>query len=118
MKKFIIIPVLALVASGFLFREPLGEMTEAWATRNMFVPIEAATFQPGPDIGTPLTELQAHHQGRSITTIDEFSRGNGTVLIALRSLDWSDFEATSTLAQGEPPTRLDLTHGCKHSVGS
>jgi peroxiredoxin len=88
MKKFIIITVLALVASGFLFREPLGEMTEAWATRNMFVPIEAATFQPGPDIGTPLTELQAHHQGRSITTIDEFSRGNGTVLIALRSLDW------------------------------
>lgn len=91
MHKSIIIAVIVLAASlaaGYVFRDSLGEAADAWTTRNMFVHVEAATFQPGPEIGTRLPELQAHHEGRSVTTIEEFSRGNGTVLVALRSIDW------------------------------
>jgi peroxiredoxin len=78
----------ASLATGYLFRDSLDEAADAWITRNMFVAAEAATFQPGPEIGTRLPDLQAHHEGRSITRIEEFSRGNGIVLIALRSVDW------------------------------
>lgn len=91
MKKAIPIAILVLatgLAVGYLFREALREVADAWTTRNMFVSIDAANFQPGPEVGTQLPDLEADHQGRSITLIDEFSGGNGTILIALRSIDW------------------------------
>ena len=82
---------------GYIFRDPLFEAADAWTTRNMFVSVDAATFQPGPEIGSQLPGLQASHQGLSVTTINEFSRSNGTVLIALRSIDWCAYCKTQIM---------------------
>jgi hypothetical protein len=76
------------LAIVYLFREPIGEAADAWTTRNMFVSVEEASFKPGPKIGTTLPDLQVNHKGRRVNVYDEFFHGRGTVLIALRSLDW------------------------------
>jgi peroxiredoxin len=94
MKKTLLIISLVLatcVVTGYFFRQPLGEAHDAWTTRNMFVSVDAAKFNPGPAIGSRFPGLRASQQGRSVTLIDEFARGNGTILIALRSLDWCPY---------------------------
>jgi peroxiredoxin len=79
------------LALGYLFPKPLGEAVDAWTTRNMFVSAEAADFTPGPVMGSHFPGLEAVHQGRRITSIDEFAGNNGTVLVVLRSVDWCPY---------------------------
>jgi peroxiredoxin len=57
----------------------------------MFVSAEAADFTPGPVTGSHFPGLEAVHQGRRITSIDEFAGNNGTVLVVLRSVDWCPY---------------------------
>lgn len=84
--------VLAIFLSlGYVLRKPIGEAADAWTTRNMFVSADAANFSPGPDTGLRFPDLKAHHQGRGVTSIDEFARGNGTILVVLRSIDWCPY---------------------------
>jgi peroxiredoxin len=80
--------LVAFLALGYLFQKPLGEAVDAWTTRNMFVSAEAADFTPGLVMGSHFPGLEAVHQGRRITSIDEFAGNNGTVLVVLRSVDW------------------------------
>jgi peroxiredoxin len=87
----IALTLVACLALGYLFQKPLGEAVDAWTTRNMFVSVEAADFNPGPITGSHFPGLQASHKGRRITSIDEFAGGNGTVLVVLRSIDWCPY---------------------------
>ena len=52
--------------------------------------------------------LQASHQGLSVTDIGEFSRGNGTVLIALRSIDWCVYCKTQIIQLQEYKSYFDV----------
>ncbi len=91
MKK-ILITLLTLVAFALLLayalREELTEYIDSARTTGMFVPAERADFSPGPAIGSTFPGLQASHAGERVTLINEFSGGNGTLLVALRSVDW------------------------------
>lgn len=92
----------------YVFRAPIGELADAWTTRNMFVSVEEASFKPGPKIGSALPELQANHQGRRINVVEEFSRGNGIVLIVLRSIDWCPYCKNQMLKLQEHKPYFDL----------
>ena len=87
----IFIVLATCVVAGYIFRQPLGELRDTWMTRDMFVPVDAANFNPGPAIGSRFPGLRARLEGRNVTLIDGFARGNGTLLIALRSLDWCPY---------------------------
>ncbi|MAT93443.1 MAG: hypothetical protein CME59_12660 [Halioglobus sp.] len=90
MKKLPVITALLLAGAlaAWYFREPLGDLAAAYQTRDMFVTAEAATMTLGPATGSHFPGLQASYQGRRITLVQEFAGSNGTVLVALRSLDW------------------------------
>ena len=90
MKKLLSITALLLVGAGaaYYWREPLLGLAAKYQTRDMFVSAEAATMTLGPATGSHFPGLQASYQGRRITLVDEFAGSNGTVLVALRSLDW------------------------------
>jgi peroxiredoxin len=92
---------------GYVFRESIEDALDAWTARDMFVHIEAATFQPGPDIGTPLPALQADHEGSRVAALAAFSRGNGTILIALRSVDWCAYCKTQLMRLQERKSSFD-----------
>ena len=94
MKKLLsTVIVLALILAGlfYLFRDQLQYMAEESMTSNMFVSAEAATFNPGPRIGSDFPGVQASYRGRNVTLLEEFTGGNGVILIALRSVDWCPF---------------------------
>jgi peroxiredoxin len=94
MKKtlvLIVVPLLVILALGYLFREPLKVPVFAWLTRDMFVPADDDDFNPGPVVGSRFPGLQASYQGRTVTLLEEFAGSNGTVFIASRSLDWCPF---------------------------
>lgn len=96
---------LALV---YVFREPIREAADAWTTRNMFVSVEQGNFKLGPEIGTLLPGLQANYKGRRVKGIEEFSSGNGTILIALRSLDWCAYCKNQVIKLQEHKSYFDL----------
>ena len=101
--------VLAIsLALAYVFREPIRETADAWKTRNMFVSVEEANLELGPEIGTPLPALEANYQGHRVTGIEEFSRGNGTILIALRSLDWCAYCKNQIIKLQEYKSYFDL----------
>jgi len=101
--------VLAIsLALGYVFREPIREVADAWKTRDMFISVEEANFKLGPEIGTPLPGLQANHKGRRVIMIEEFSGGNGTILIALRSLDWCAYCKNQMIKLQEHKPYFDL----------
>lgn len=77
-----------LVAVGLVFQAPLREAVEDWQTRDMFVPAVAADPQLGPEPGTSMPSLNAIQMGRTVNQLQEYARGNGTVLVVLRSVDW------------------------------
>jgi len=89
--KFLSVLLLAVVALGYLFREPIKEGLYAFITRDMFVPADNDDFDPGPAVGSHFPGLQATYHGKTITLIDEFAGKNGTILIASRSYDWCPF---------------------------
>lgn len=101
--------VLAIsLALAYVFREPIRDAADAWTTRNMFVSVEEANFELGPEIGTLLPTLQANHKGNRVTGIEEFSRGNGTILVALRSLDWCAYCKNQVIKLQEHKSYFDL----------
>ena len=61
---------------------------DAWLTRDMFVSAAEASPGIGPASGTPFPALEAVHGDRTVASLEEFTRGNGVVVIALRSVDW------------------------------
>lgn len=101
--------VLAIsLALAYVFREPIRDAADAWTTRNMFVSVEEANFELGPEIGTLLPALQANYKGNRVTGIEEFSRGNGTILVALRSLDWCAYCKNQVIKLQEHKSYFDL----------
>ena len=89
MKKRILGSALLLVAGLVLvFQEPLRDAFDDWKTRDMFVPAVAADPGLGPATGQRLPPLQASLRGGTVTDIGDFARGNGAVLVVLRSIDW------------------------------
>lgn len=90
--KRILITLLTLIAFvlllAYALREELSEYVDSARTTGMFVPAERADFSPGPAIGSTFPGLQASHAGERVTLINDFSGGNGTLLVALRSIDW------------------------------
>jgi peroxiredoxin len=94
MKKLLLAPaalLLALVALGYLLREPLKEFAYARLTEGMFVAADTDEFDPGPALGSRFPGLRATYQGRQVSLIEEFTGKNGTVFIASRSLDWCPY---------------------------
>jgi peroxiredoxin len=94
MKKTMWILLLAAaitVGTGYLFRDELRRASDSWQTRDMFVAAEVANFERGPLIGSRFPGLQALHGSRPVTLIEDFAGSNGTVLVALRSVDWCIF---------------------------
>ena len=111
MLKSILTATIVLAISlvlAYVFREPIRETADAWTTRNMFVSVEDANFKLGPEIGTALPALQANHKGRRVTGIEEFARGNGTVLVVLRSLDWCAYCKNQIIKLQEHKSYFDL----------
>jgi len=92
-RKLLTIALLAVAAAAFawVFRDSLGPAAERWQTRGMFVAAEAADFDLGPATGSDFPGLHATYRGRPVTLIEEFSGSNGTVLVALRSVDWCPY---------------------------
>jgi peroxiredoxin len=74
-----------------LFREPIQVTAYDRLTQDMFVPADSDSFDPGPDLGNRLPDVQAVHDGTRIQSIEEFAGRNGTVLVASRSLDWCPY---------------------------
>ena len=94
MKKVLLIGLgVALGAAALLypFREPIKQALYALTTADMFVAQDNDDFDPGPATGSRFPGLRATYQGRDITLLDEFAGPNGTVLVALRSLDWCPY---------------------------
>jgi len=89
--KIVSVIALVLAAAAYLFRDPLWEFAEQRITADMFVSAEAATFDPGPRVGSHFPGLRATYQGRDVTLVNEFAGPNGVILIALRSVDWCPF---------------------------
>lgn len=84
------IALFVLVGLGLavIFRDTLQGMVDDRLTRDMFVPAVAADPLLGPERGSTLPVLQASRMGRPVTHLENYARGNGTVLIVLRSIDW------------------------------
>lgn len=87
----IIAALLAAWLCLYLLREPLHDFANAWMTRNMFVSSDRDNFDPGPALNSRFPGLRASYQERTITLINEFAGDNGTVLVVIRSLDWSPY---------------------------
>ncbi|MCB1843310.1 MAG: peroxiredoxin family protein [Halioglobus sp.] len=94
MKKFLICLGALLVTAlltAYVFRAELGERYDAFLTNDMFVGAEHANSAHGPAIGSSFPGLQATYQGRRVTLLNEFAGPNGTLLVALRSVDWCPY---------------------------
>ena len=92
MKKVLLaLLLLVAIALGYLLREPLKEFAYARLTEGMFVAADTDEFDPGPLLGSRFPGLRATYQGRQVSLIEEFAGKNGTVFIAIRSLDWCPY---------------------------
>jgi hypothetical protein len=90
--KTILLVVLVVVVvggvGGYLFREPLLAAASDAVTADMFVAAEAATLDIGVPVGSRFPQIQAVHDGRTVTSVAEFLGPNGLVLVANRSAVW------------------------------
>tara|TARA_R110000823_G_scaffold130015_3_gene257800 strand:- start:6816 stop:7466 length:651 start_codon:yes stop_codon:yes gene_type:complete len=94
MKKplYILLLLLAtLLLLAYAFRETLMERVDSLRTASMFVPAERADFSPGPAVGSTFPGLQASFEGKRVTLLNDFAGPNGTLLVALRSVDWCPY---------------------------
>ena len=90
-KAVLVLAVMFGLGLCYIFRDELRQASESWQTRDMFVSAEAANFELGPATGSQFPGLQAVYGGQPVTLIDDFAGSNGTVLVALRSVDWCIF---------------------------
>jgi len=58
---------------------------------DMFVMPEAAKLAVGPAIGSRFPGLRAVHGNQPVTLLENFAGPNGTLLVALQSLDWCQY---------------------------
>lgn len=94
MKKLVVVGVVLLagVAVGILlFSDRFDKASDQWTTRDMFVSADQANFDIGSAVGSSFPGLRATYDGREITLIDEFAGSNGTIVLALRSVDWCPY---------------------------
>ncbi|MEH6583789.1 MAG: peroxiredoxin family protein [Halioglobus sp.] len=94
MKKIMTGLLLLLVVGAFavyVFRAPLKEALYAQVTKNMFVPTDNDSFDPGPLLGSTFPGVRAHYQDKEISLLTPFAGTRGTVLVASRSMDWCPY---------------------------
>lgn len=83
--------LVVLVASVFIFKEPIKETIYAHITEDMFVTSDSDAFDPGLSIGDSFPSINALHKGQPVTELNQFKGENGTILMASRSFDWCPF---------------------------
>lgn len=88
-KKMLLIAVALLLA--FVLLAWLRGVLLRPDTAHMFVGAGAANLDIGPATGSRFPGLQAYHGDRPVTLLEGFAGPNGTVLVALRSLDWGTY---------------------------
>ena len=91
MKKFLVGLLVVVIVGGagiFVFRGPLIEILTERLTADMFVAVDSDSYDPGLPVGAPLPALRALHNGEEVVDLTPFSGRNGTVLYAVRSVDW------------------------------
>ena len=71
-------------ASGWHLHQSLSDR----AGKNMFVPADDDSYDPGIPIGTRFPPIRARHEGRVLRSIDPFIHDRGAIFIAVRSVDW------------------------------
>lgn len=92
MKKVLLIGTAALLTVlTALLLVWLREPDDPSGAADMFVMPEAAKLAVGPAIGSRFPGLRAFHGDRSVTLLENFAGPNGTLLVALQSLDWCQF---------------------------
>ena len=88
MLKWIVVAIILIAASGYLYREEIASAAKAKITENMFVPADDDSYDPGIPIGTRFPPIRARHEGRVLRSIDPFIHDRGAIFIAVRSVDW------------------------------
>ncbi len=89
--RFFLAGALAIAALAFLFSGETKHAAYDFVTHNMFVESDNDSFDPGPAIGSRFPGFNALYQGQNTRLLTPFSGPNGTILVALRSLDWCPF---------------------------
>lgn len=54
-------------------------------------PAPLVDVEPGPAVGSHFPGFRASYQGRHIKVVQEFAGANGTVVVAMLSLDWCQY---------------------------
>lgn len=83
--------LLIIAAVAVFMRAPLKDAAYDKLTEDMFVSEDADGFDPGPALGSRFPGVNARYQGRDIRRIDDFAGPNGTVFLAVRSVDWCPY---------------------------
>ena len=83
--------LVAALALAYLYRATNSGQPGAAYEDGRFVPVPTADFEPGPAIGSHFPGLQASYRSRRITLVQEFAGANGTVVVAMLSLDWCQY---------------------------
>jgi len=55
---------------------------------NMYVDEITETYNPGLKIGDTFPSIQAWHEGKEVSSIEQFVPDRGAIFIAVRSVDW------------------------------
>jgi peroxiredoxin len=92
-RVLIVLALVLLLATGLLyvFKDRMKEAAYEQITRDMFIPADTDQFDPGPAMGSRFPGVHALYQGQEVRLLTPFAGEHGTVLVALRSLDWCPF---------------------------
>jgi hypothetical protein len=91
MKKILLGVLAVVVVAGavlYLFRDATMAFVSNLITADMFVDVDAATFDVGVPVGQRFPEILTVHEGRTVTDVGEFLGPHGLVLVANRSVVW------------------------------
>ncbi len=83
--------VLVITAIVVVFGGDIRQAAYRLVTKDMFVDADRDPFDPGPAIGSHFPGLNARYQGNNVKLLSPFAGPRGTVLVALRSVDWCPF---------------------------
>ncbi|QFU76665.1 peroxiredoxin family protein [Halioglobus maricola] len=83
--------LLMIAAIAVALRAPLKDAAYDKLTQEMFVSADTDAFDPGPELDSYFPGLNARYQGRDVRLLDDFAGENGTVFLAVRSVDWCPY---------------------------
>ncbi len=89
--RFFLAGAFAIAAIIFFFADETRQTAYNIATRDMFVSADTDNFDPGPAIGSDFPGLNARYHNQTISLLTPFAGTEGTLLVALRSVDWCPF---------------------------